>query len=177
MSRTSFLNFQYGLSNRKSSQKSPPQLSISMERKNSSASKVMQPNVQEMRSVFDKFDTNKDGKISRQEYKAALNLLGKGVAETEAAKSFQFVDTDGDGFIDFKEFMEMMKGMAAFQVFDLNGDKKIDAEELMEVLRRMGERCSLDACRKMIRGVDADGDGSVDMDEFMTMMTRTMKVT
>ncbi|XP_044507503.1 calmodulin-like protein 30 [Mangifera indica] len=158
-----------------------------MERKNSRASQMMQLNVQEMRSVFDKFDTNKDGKISRQEYKAALHLLGKGVAETEAAKSFQLVDTDGDGFIDFKEFMEMMRGtgegaswksdiQGAFQVFDLNGDKKISAEELMEVLTRMGERCSLDACRKMIRGVDADGDGFVDMDEFMAMMTRTMKV-
>ena len=28
----------------------------------------------------------------------------------------------------------------------------------------------------MIRGVDADGDGSINMDEFMIMMTRTMKL-
>lgn len=140
-----------------------------------------------MRQVFDKFDTNKDGKISQDEYNSALNVLGKGISKAEMAKSFRFIDTDKDGYIDFKEFIEMMHDMGdnrvkkndiqgAFQLFDLNGDKKISAEELMEVLRKMGEKYSLDSCRKMIRGVDADGDGLIDMDEFMTMMTRNVKV-
>lgn len=140
-----------------------------------------------MRQVFDKFDTNKDGKISQDEYNSALNVLGKGISKAEMAKSFRFIDTDKDGYIDFKEFIEMMHDVgdnrvkkndiqAAFQLFDLNGDKKISAEELMEVLRKMGEKYSLDSCRKMIRGVDADGDGLIDMDEFMTMMTRNVKV-
>jgi calcium-binding protein CML len=61
-------------------------------------------------------------------------------------------------------------------VFDLDGNGKISAEELMEVLKRLGERSSLDACRKMIRAVDGDGDGLIDMNEFMGMMTRTMKM-
>lgn len=157
------------------------------ERQNSSVPRASRSNVQEMRQVFDKFDTNKDGKISQDEYNSALNVLGKGISKAEMAKSFRFIDTDKDGYIDFKEFIEMMHDVgdnrvkkndiqAAFQLFDLNGDKKISAEELMEVLRKMGEKYSLDSCRKMIRGVDADGDGLIDMDEFMTMMTRNVKV-
>ncbi|KAF2295213.1 hypothetical protein GH714_032163 [Hevea brasiliensis] len=121
-----------------------------------------------MKWVFSKFDTNKDGKISRQEYKSALRSLGKGMDEDEMAKSFEATDTDGDGFIDFKEFMKMMNSEgdgvkasdihSAFQAFDLDGNGKISAEELMQVLKRMGEKFSLDACRKMIKGVDSDGD-------------------
>ncbi|KAH7566569.1 hypothetical protein ACOSP7_023127 [Xanthoceras sorbifolium] len=188
MSKVSFLNFRYSLSRKSFSLKSPQLSFSSKERQKSNVSRATQPNVEEMRWVFDKFDTNKDGKISREEYKAALKLLGKGTAEpNEVAKSFQFVDTDGDGFIDFKEFMEMMQNNmgdgvkktdihSAFKMFDTNGDGKISAEELMQVLKNIGERCSLDSCRKMIRGVDADGDGLIDMDEFMNMMTRNMKV-
>ncbi|KAL7193234.1 hypothetical protein ACSBR2_024948 [Camellia fascicularis] len=85
---------------------------------------------------------------------------------------------------DFKEFMEVHKMgggvnmneiQSAFGVFDLDGDGKISAAELLEVLRRLGERCSLETCRKMVKGVDRDGDGLVDMDEFMIMMTRNLK--
>lgn len=179
MSHLSFLNF-HGIS-RNSSLKPAPSGTYK-QKQTSSAPKSFQPNVEEMKWVFDKFDTNKDGKISRQEYKSVLRALGKGVDETEMAKAFQATDTDGDGFLDFKEFMAMGDGIqasdieSAFRVFDLDGDGKISAEELMDVLKRMGERSSLDACRKMIRGVDNDGDGLIDINEFMSMMTRTMKL-
>lgn len=139
-----------------------------------------------MRQVFDKFDANKDGKISQQEYKAILRALGKTNTFGEVPKIFQIADLDGDGFINFKEFVEMHKKgggvktidiQNAFRTFDLNGDGKISAEEVSEVLKRLGERCNLEDCRRMVRAVDTDGDSMVDMDEFMTMMTRGLNLT
>ncbi|PKI55550.1 hypothetical protein CRG98_024050 [Punica granatum] len=136
-----------------------------------------------MKRVFDKFDSNRDGKISQQEYKAILRALGKENTIEEVPRIFRVADLDGDGFIDFNEFVEAHKHgggirardiQSAFRTFDLNGDGKITAEEVMRVLRNLGERCSLEDCRRMVRAVDTDGDGAVDMNEFMTMMTHTL---
>lgn len=183
MSNTSFLDFQYNISKRKFLRKPSKLFSFSDRQKNSSLKPAFQPNLDEMKQVFDKFDSNKDGKISQQEYKAILRALGKDNMIEEVPKIFKVADLNGDGFIDFTEFMELHKKdggvkttdiQNAFLTYDLNGDGKISAEEVMEVLRKLGERCSLEDCRRMVRAVDADGDDMVNMDEFMDMMTRNL---
>lgn len=130
-----------------------------------------------MRKVFDKFDSNKDGKISSAEYKAILRALGKGSKVGQVQKILKIVDLDRDGFINFKEFMDVHNGeirtidiQNAFQTFDLNGDGKISTEEVMKVLTGLEESCNLDDCRRIVRAVDTDGDGMVDLNDFMTMM-------
>lgn len=178
MSSKSFFSFKYGGS-KKTTQKTQLQPS------KSTSPTVFQPNTNEMRQVFNKFDKNKDGKISKEEYCSAAALLGNKTTKSEVAKAFQAIDTDGDGYVDFNEFMNAQKSdggvktgdiKSAFKVFDLDGNGKITAEELVQVLRQLGERCSLEACRKMVRGADTDGDGMIDVDEFMGLMTRTMKL-
>ncbi|KAA8545880.1 hypothetical protein F0562_020669 [Nyssa sinensis] len=72
--------------------------------------------------------------------------------------------------------LKTMDIQSAFQTFDLDGDGKISAEEVFDLLRRLGEKCSLPDCRRMVKGVDTNEDGVIDMDEFMTMMTRTMRL-
>ncbi|KAF7840847.1 calmodulin-like protein 1 [Senna tora] len=185
MSTTRFLDFQYNLSKRKYL-RNPSRLLSSLDRLNSGLKTIFQPNVDEMKKVFDKFDSNRDGKISQQEYKATLKALAMGGGNTvrEVPDIFRVVDQDGDGFISFKEFMEAQKmgdGIrtvdikSAFRAFDKNGDGKITAEEVQDMMRRLGESCSHEDCRKMVMAVDTDGDGMVDMDEFMVMMTQSLR--
>lgn len=183
----SFLYFRFN-SFRKSLSKSRPSFNLSNVKKTPSMSLAnFRPKAEEMRRVFDKFDTNKDGKISQEEYKSAMKMMGSGgnTKTYDVGDAFQAADTDGDGFINFKEFMRVqnLEGgvnptdiRSAFKAFDLDGDGKISAEELLQVQRMLGEKCSLENCKKMVRGVDANGDGLIDMDEFVTMMTRTMKL-
>lgn len=181
MSKVSFLDFKYNLSKKKYLRK-PSRLFS--ERQNSGLLSTFQPNQDEMRKVFDRFDSDKDGKISKEEYKATLRALGKGETVGEVWKIFKVADTDKDGFINFDEFMEahnkgggvrIMDIHTAFQTFDLNGDGKISAEEVFEVLKGLGENYSLEDCRRMVRAIDIDRDGMVNMDEFMTLMTRSMR--
>lgn len=184
MSKVSFLDVQYSLSKRNFLRK--PSRLFSKDRQNSGTSPTYQQSLEETRQVFDKYDANKDGKISPEEYKAILRALGKGNPVTvEVKKIFEVADLDGDGFIDFKEFVEVQKKggglkavdlQSAFRTFDKDGDGKITVEEVFELLQKLGERCSMKDCRRMVGAVDANGDGVIDMDEFMTMMTRSLKL-
>ncbi|XP_043711498.1 calmodulin-like protein 30 [Telopea speciosissima] len=182
MSRISFLDFQYGLSKR--SQPNLNHLGSFNCRQYSGLSSSFDPNDDEMKRVFDKFDANKDGKISLQEYCSFFKALGRPKVDREVEKIFEVADLDRDGFIDFEEFMDVQwKGGGirtmdirnAFRMFDFDGKGKIGAEEVQKMLGKLGESCSHKDCMKMVRGVDANGDGFIDMDEFITMMTHTMK--
>uniref|UniRef100_A0A5K0WQF8 EF-hand domain-containing protein n=2 Tax=Nymphaea colorata TaxID=210225 RepID=A0A5K0WQF8_9MAGN len=151
----------------------------------SGATKLFQSNNEEMRRVFAKFDANKDGKLSAEELGRVLKALGRDNSQAEVMSMMRVADTDNDGFIDFNEFMAVVgKGggvkesdmQSAFHVFDVDGDGKISGEEVFQVLKRLGERCSLEECKRMVKGVDKDGDGKVDIQEFMVMMTKNMEM-
>ncbi|KAL3616573.1 hypothetical protein CASFOL_039963 [Castilleja foliolosa] len=138
------------------------------------------------KQVFNLIDTNRDGKLTTLEIKQVLLTLGheKKRAEQEAKAMVSEMDFNGDGFVDLDEFMNVMKSYdspthgifreseikEAFRVFDVDGDGLISAEELHRVLERLG-KCSVKECRKMIKGVDRDGDGFVNFEDFKTMMS------
>ncbi|XP_039015088.1 probable calcium-binding protein CML25 [Hibiscus syriacus] len=137
--------------------------------------------LREIEEVFKKFDANGDGKISASELGSILKSLGQRPSDEELENMIKELDVDGDGFIDFHEFIELnTKGIDyeeilenlkdAFSVYDIDGDGSISAEELHEVLQSLGDECSIAECRKMISGVDNDGNGMIDFEEFKVMM-------
>ncbi|KAJ4894662.1 putative calcium-binding protein CML25 [Raphanus sativus] len=138
--------------------------------------------VRELEAMFKKFDVNGDGKISSKELGAIMASLGHEVPEEELQKAVAEIDKKGDGYINLEEFVELFtKGMDqndvlenlkdAFSVYDIDGNGSISPEELHEVLRSLGDECSIAECRNMIGGVDKDGDGTIDFEEFKVMMT------
>lgn len=140
--------------------------------------------MEEVKKVFDKFDKNGDGKISCDELKDILHSLGSGTSSEEVKRIMSEVDQDGDGFINLQEFANFHLGGSssddsqsskkelrdAFDLYDLDKDGLISANELHEVLKRLGEKCSMGDCSKMISAVDTDGDGHVNFEEFKKMM-------
>ncbi|XP_042497516.1 probable calcium-binding protein CML25 [Macadamia integrifolia] len=138
--------------------------------------------IEELEDVFKKFDVNGDGKISSSELGAIMGSLGHPTTEDELEKMIKEVDSDGDGYIDLNEFIELnTKGVDtvkvledlrnAFLIYDIDRNGSISPEELQTVLRSLGEETSLAECRKMISGVDCDGDGLINFEEFKIMMT------
>lgn len=138
----------------------------------------------QFQQVFKLIDTNGDGKISTTELSELLSCLGynKYTAAEEAECMVRVLDFNGDGFVDMDEFMVVMNGngnmeqddeylMGAFLVFDTDKNGLISARELRRVLLNLGcENCSLRECKRMIKGVDKNGDGFVDFEEFRSMM-------
>ncbi|XP_077241124.1 putative calcium-binding protein CML25 [Tasmannia lanceolata] len=141
--------------------------------------------IEELKDVFRKFDANGDGKISWSELGSIMGSLGQPATEEELQRMVKEVDFDGDGFIDLDEFIELnTRGVDtktiledlkhAFLIYDIDGNGSISPGELQKVLRSLGDEISMAECKRMISGVDSDGDGLIDFEEFKNMMTRSM---
>jgi Ca2+-binding EF-hand superfamily protein len=61
--------------------------------------------VAKLREAFDSCDSNRDGYIDRAEFHALLKKIDGDVSSAECALDLEFADTEGDGYIGFKEFM------------------------------------------------------------------------
>ncbi|KAG6546512.1 hypothetical protein Mapa_012061 [Marchantia paleacea] len=152
-------------------------------------------NAAEMRRVFQKFDENNDGLICAQDLHRFMSRLGFQMSQDEAVSMLESVDSNGDGRVDFQEFLSLYRSLCdedaatsdaekhtededetlleAFRVFDKNADGYITAEELQTVLLDLGlpEGRSLKNCERMIQSVDVDGNGEIDIREFKEMMS------
>jgi len=86
------------------------------------------------------------------------------------------VDADGNGTIDFPEFLSLMARkmkdtdteeelIEAFKVFDRDGNGFISAAELRHVMTNLGEKLTDEEVDEMIREADVDGDGQINYEE------------
>ena len=91
------------------------------------------------------------------------------------------VDADGNGTIDFPEFLSLMARkmkdtdteeelLEAFKVFDRDGNGFITSHELRYVMTNLGEALTSDEVEEMIKEADLDGDGQINYEEFVRMM-------
>jgi calmodulin len=105
---------------------------------------------EELRVTFDLFDTNKDGKISKDELSQVLQNLGSQASEEELENMINNADLNQNGFVEFEEFVKLMKNhcpamstsqsiVEAFDVFDIDGDKFISREEIRVTMSRLGQ--------------------------------------
>ena len=56
------------------------------------------------RIMFDKYDSDKSGSITKDEFKLLVEELGYRLSEDELSIAVQKLDTDGDNSISFDEF-------------------------------------------------------------------------
>ena len=174
MSHLSILSFKYNLAKLRSKAGRP----MGARDRQFSDLSTYKPDDEEMKKVFKMIASQPHG-ISKKDLQLLLERFGKADAAAEARRMMCVADHNKDGYMDLEEFMEVHRNgvqlgdiRRAFFVFDMNEDGRISAEEVMTVLRKLGQSCSLDDCRKMVREIDRDGDGFVNMDDFMIMMTR-----
>lgn len=90
-----------------------------------------------------------DGTINSHELGTVMRSLGQNPTDAELRDMISEVDADGNGTVDFPEFLTMMARKmgekdvdeelrAAFEVFDKDGSGTISAAELKQVMQSLG---------------------------------------
>ena len=117
-----------------------------------------------------------------------MKSLGQNPTEKELTEMIKSVDDNGDGEIDFEEFLVLMASKKpskddpdkelrdAFKVFDADGNGTISRSELKKLMKNLGQTLSDAELDAMMDEVDADGNGEIDFAEFKTMMVRAISL-
>ncbi|KAL0414461.1 UNVERIFIED_CONTAM: Calmodulin [Sesamum radiatum] len=128
----------------------------------------------EFREAFSLFDKDGDGCITIEELATVIRSLDQNPTEEELQDMINEVDADGNGTIEFAEFLNLMakkmKETETERSFDKDQNGYISANELRHVMINLGEKLTDEEVEQMIREADLDGDGQVNYDEFVKMM-------
>lgn len=147
--------------------------------------------MKELRATFALFDKDGDGCITSSELQEVTKSLRQTFSKDDVKGMIQQVDVDGNGTIDFDEFLQMMSKWQtqrsrssavdqsrseedemrqAFRVFDIDGNGLIDERELLQTMRNLGENLTEKDVKAMIKAADQNGDEKIDYEEFIRMM-------
>ena len=66
----------------------------------------------ELRTAFDMFDVDGNGSIPQEELARVLRGCADDVTDEDVAEMMAEMDADGDGVIDYDEFIELIMGRA-----------------------------------------------------------------
>merc|ERR1712168_1729358 len=97
-----------------------------------------------------------ENRISEKRRKSALSKIS--------------VDDNGDTVLTDAQYQAFQE---AFELFDKNGGGTIDAAELQKTLDDCGIYVNGDDLVEIMLSLDHDGNGEVDFDEFLNLMTNT----
>ena len=131
---------------------------------------------------FNLFDTNHDGTINSQKIREIMQKLGKNPTEQQLIQIIENVAKPGSDkirFDDFTDFMEKknkendteIEIINTFQIFAVENNGLIPNEELFHIIRTFGETLTDKEIEEIISEADVDGDGYINYEEFVRMMT------
>ncbi|XP_068196617.1 mitochondrial adenyl nucleotide antiporter SLC25A24-like isoform X1 [Antennarius striatus] len=120
--------------------------------------------------LFERLDTNRDGKVDVAELRAGLKAMGI-FRQGAAQKIVSSGDQNKDGCLDFNEFSKYLKEhekklRLTFKSLDRNNDGRIDASEIQQSLSELGIDISRENALKILQSMDIDGTMVVDWNEW-----------
>jgi calcium-dependent protein kinase len=135
----------------------------------------------ELRKCFIQFDTNGDGRLDKKELINGLKMVDtKNDLEQEVDRVMKIIDVDGNGFIEYEEFLraglDKKKILTTdnvrnvFRLFDQDGSGKISPEELKKVMGQGSEDIDDKVWLKLVEEIDLNKDGEISFYEFDKMM-------
>uniref|UniRef100_A0A4X2M3S1 Calmodulin like 6 n=2 Tax=Vombatus ursinus TaxID=29139 RepID=A0A4X2M3S1_VOMUR len=139
--------------------------------------------IKEYKGIFEMFDEEGNGLVKTTELERLMSLLGINPTKSELGTMAKEVDKDNKGTFNCDSFLSLMgiyhekaknqdvELRAAFKVFDKEAKGYIDWDTLKYVLMNAGEPLNEVEAEQMMKEADKDGDGTIDYEEFVAMMT------
>jgi len=144
--------------------------------------KMSEEQIAELKQAFNEFDVDGGGTINTTELGYAMRAMGMNPTEQELLDLINEYDTDGSGMIEFPEFCNMMSDKMnavndedmirmAFRVLDKYGTGTISSKSFKHLMTHIGDKLSEAEVEEMIAEADKDGDGTLNYEEFVKMLT------
>jgi calmodulin len=135
------------------------------------------------RNAFVLYDEDGDGVITLDELSALLPALGQEPRPAEVAELMRRTDTNGDGHIDFEEFVTLLNrwrvyrestddAPETFDKTDSDHDGYINAEELFLALTALRVKCTPEDAGERLINADMDRDGRISREEFIYLVRK-----
>merc|ERR1711900_68006 len=151
--------------------------------KHNMADQLTEEQIAEFKEAFSLFDKDGDGTITTKELGTVMRSLGQNPTEAELQDMINEVDADGNGTIDFPEFLSLMARkmkdtdteeelIEAFKVFDRDGEPRREADGRGggrdDPRSRRGRRRA-----DQLRGVRENDDGQVSCRRLWGLVAKT----
>lgn len=160
----------------------------------------MQENHFTTQQMHEMLDKNKDGQVDKQEFIDGVGILKiPGLMTRDLLMIFEAIDTDHNQYLSLNEFGLYLEGATKkreqrvrdlpveinqeidreirqlFTIFDEDNNGYIDQNELIKTFQGLGYEINEEKAQGMIRSVDKNGDGAIDIDEFSALMRPEMQ--
>ncbi|CAE7602131.1 unnamed protein product [Symbiodinium microadriaticum] len=144
---------------------------------------INEAQILEYKEAFSLFDKEGTGEISTTQLGTVMRSVGQNPSDKDLEDMVSEVDADGNGTIDFPEFLTMMtmankksdsdaELVAAYEVFDKDSCGYISAQALKEILASVGEHPTDQFINDMLTAADSDRDGKVNYSDFVTAVKK-----
>ncbi|XP_078619594.1 neo-calmodulin-like isoform X3 [Branchiostoma floridae x Branchiostoma japonicum] len=152
------------------------------------AEKLTEDQIVELREAFCAVDRDNDGTITIKELGTLMRSLGQNPTENEMEDISNDVDPDGEGAINFVDFLHVMAKRqsdteredelrAAFRAFDADNNGYIEyfyysytmhKTELRNVMTDICDDITREDIDEMFQHFDRNGDGRIKYEEFIS---------
>ncbi|CAG9327185.1 unnamed protein product [Blepharisma stoltei] len=154
-------------------------------------------------TAFNLFDKNKDGKITKDEFRSALENIGIKLMPAEVTAVLRSIDVDLDNTVKYTEFIRKMKiyGVQSmteeqqiiqviyqavkklnytlydvFCIFDRDGDGQITRKELLDSFTNFDLGLTVNQIEKVMKLIDTNKDGLIEFSEFSKVFERELEL-
>jgi calmodulin len=140
--------------------------------------KIPKDKEQEIKSIFEKYDSNEDGFVNTSELANIIKSINTDISEEELLELLQEVELEVNGEINFEKFVSIVNRreydvdteeelLNAFKIFDKEGNGLINLDELKHIMLKVGKNLSESEIDEMLKDADIDMDGFINYEEFI----------